>query len=225
MQSPGLGVLELILARGIISIIMLLMWMNRRVKKELIDSVDQGSMPALVFRCASGGIVQIISFQSIKNFNVSTVGMVCSLAPIICCAMAYFILGERMRKADFIFLVSVFGCVILVLLGASNSGPEVTESGGPLAFVGLLATPVLIAAQMICNKKMSKMSETVVSTYVQVTLTIVIAGLMAYQGASFTFMNEFTPTAWLLLIVSSLVNILSSTTKFQACKYQEISDL
>ena len=80
--------------------------------------------------------------------------MVCSLAPIIVCALAYFFLGERMRIPDILFLFSVFCCVILVLLGANTGGDAVVTdgsveaaavTGGAIAFVGLIAQPVLVA--------------------------------------------------------------------------------
>ena len=93
-------------------------------------------------------MVQIISFQSIKYFDVSTVGMVCSLAPLFVCGLAYFILGEKMRIPDMVFLFSVFCCVILVLLGANKASGVVDEASaaeaaamtvGAFAFFGLIA--------------------------------------------------------------------------------------
>ena len=57
------------------------------------------------------------------------------------------------------------------------------------------------------------------------TLTLVIGVLMVIQGASFSFLLNFSAMSWFLLIASSLVNILSSTTKFLACKYHTASDL
>jgi len=57
--------------------------------------------------------------MTVKNFSVSTVGIVCSLAPIFCCIMAYFLLGERMKKVDYFALIAVFASVCLVILGAA----------------------------------------------------------------------------------------------------------
>jgi uncharacterized membrane protein len=119
-MSPTLGVLELLFAQGVISIVVLMLWMNRNIKKDLVGSIDRSTVPALVFRCLSGALVSLISFQSLKYFNVSTVGMVCSLAPIFVCVLAYFMLKERMATADKIFLFAVFCSVILVLSGASG---------------------------------------------------------------------------------------------------------
>ena len=69
------------------------------------------------------------------------------------------------------------------------------------------------------------MSECVVSTYVQVSLTLVIAAMMVFQGSDFSFMTKFSPAAWLCLIGSAIVNILGSMTKFIAIKYHKASDL
>ena len=48
---------------------------------------------------------------------------------------------------------------------------------------------------------------------------------MVFQGASFEFLGTFGLYPWFLLVASSIVNILSSTTKFLACKYHTASDL
>ena len=69
------------------------------------------------------------------------------------------------------------------------------------------------------------MSECVVSTYVQLTITLVIASMMLIQNSSFSFLAEFSMGAWLLLIASAVVNILGSMTKFIAIKNHKTSDL
>lgn len=149
IMTPTLSVFDALFARGLVSLVLLALYMNRNIKAELIDSVDSSNLKALVFRCGSGAVCQVIAFQSIKYFDVSTVGMVCSLAPIFVCVMAYFLLGERMNYPDVLFLFSVFCCVTLVLLGAGSGSsidtPEVAVTGGAMALVGLIATPMLTA--------------------------------------------------------------------------------
>jgi hypothetical protein len=59
------------------------------------------------------------------------VGIVCSLAPIIVCFLAYLALGESMFFSDAVFLASVFAACVIVLVGegrgSPNSEPEVIE--------------------------------------------------------------------------------------------------
>jgi drug/metabolite transporter (DMT)-like permease len=72
---------------------------------------------------------------------------------------------------------------------------------------------------------MRKLSEAVVSTYVQIVLTVTIGVLMYIQGANFNFLAEFSLVQWILLIAASIVQIFKSMTKFLACRYHTASDL
>jgi len=72
---------------------------------------------------------------------------------------------------------------------------------------------------------MRKMGESVVSFYLQLSLTILIGAMMLIQNATFSFIYDFTIGAWIFLIGSSIINILGSMTKFMAIKYHSASDL
>lgn len=91
---------------------------NRNAKAVLIDPVDCKTLPSLIFRCLQGGISVYISFSSINYFNVSTVGIVCSLKPIIACVMGVTILGETMTVKDVVCMIAVFIAVFLVIFGS-----------------------------------------------------------------------------------------------------------
>jgi drug/metabolite transporter (DMT)-like permease len=115
-------------------------------------------------------------------FSLSTVGIVCSMAPIIVCFVAVCFLNERMFLTDAYFMISVFVACCIVLIGAGSNTmqqevvPEIIESEevtdtvivgvGGLAIICLIVQPFLIAFQAIANRMMKKMGETCVSTYV-----------------------------------------------------------
>ena len=89
--------------------------------------------------------------------------------------MAYFVLNERMNKIDTLFLFAVFGSVMCVLMGTGKQnggggGPTVVQSAvlGPTvpAIIGLIVLPLLISGQVIANRQMKALSETMVSAYV-----------------------------------------------------------
>ena len=61
-----------------------------------------------------------ISFSSLNFFNVSTVGIVCSLKPIIACIFGVIILGEKMGRRDVICMTAVFLAVFLVIFGSEG---------------------------------------------------------------------------------------------------------
>ena len=92
---------------------------NVNLKKVLVDSVDRENLPSLLFRCVQGAFSIFISFMSLKFFNVSTVGIVCSLTPLIVCVIAAFLLNERMKQRDVLTLSGVFIAVILILVYAN----------------------------------------------------------------------------------------------------------
>lgn len=92
---------------------------NVNLKKVLYDSVDRECLPSLLFRCIQGAFSIFISFMSLKYFNVSTVGIVCSLSPLIVCVIASFLLNERMKSRDVVTLAGVFSAVVLVIMFAN----------------------------------------------------------------------------------------------------------
>ena len=113
--------MQLTFLRGVVCSLMVLMLVNRNAKATLWDPVDCKTLPSLIFRCLQGGISVYISFSSINYFNVSTVGIVCSLKPIIACLFGVTILGESMSCKDVICMSAVFIAVFLVIFGSQGS--------------------------------------------------------------------------------------------------------
>ena len=101
--------------------IMVLLLINRNFKNTLWDPVNCRVLPSLVFRCLQGGISVYISFSSVNYFNVSTVGIVCSLKPMIALFLGLAILGEPMGCKDVVALSAVFIAVLLVIVGSEGS--------------------------------------------------------------------------------------------------------
>ena len=58
--------------------------------------------------------------MSLKYFNVSTVGVVCSLTPLIVCVIASYLLNERMKRRDMFTLGGVFVACMLVIIFANK---------------------------------------------------------------------------------------------------------
>ncbi len=98
--NPLVGVLQFTFIRGVLCTALMLLWGAGHLKRDLVDAVDRKALPSLVFRCTQGGLSVFISFMCIKFFNVSTVGIVCSLTPLFVCLIAYWLLGERLKTFD-----------------------------------------------------------------------------------------------------------------------------
>ena len=76
--------------------------------------------------------------MSYKYFNVSTVGIVCSLYPVLVCVIASFLLNERMKIRDVMTLTGVFISVILVIV-YSNAEEAETMNSNPWALIALIS--------------------------------------------------------------------------------------
>lgn len=98
--NPLVGIMQFTLLRGVLCTIMMFVYNFGHLRHDLIDSIDRRQVPSLVFRCTQGGLSVLISFMCIKFFNVSTVGIVCSLTPLFVCLIAYWLLGERLKRFD-----------------------------------------------------------------------------------------------------------------------------
>lgn len=99
---------------------MVLLMVNSQAKSKFIDPLNCKMLPSLIFRCLQGGLSVYISFSSLNFFNVSTVGIVCSLKPIIACIFGVIILGEKMGRRDVICMTAVFLAVFLVIFGSEG---------------------------------------------------------------------------------------------------------
>lgn len=206
--NPLVGVLQFTFLRGVLATAMMLFWGYGHLRHDLVDAVDRAQLPALVFRCSQGGLSVFISFMCIKFFNVSTVGIVCSLTPLFVCLIAYWLLGERLKMFDQCALVFVFISVCLVILGAEGEESS-TMSSNPLALMALISQPVLLAGGAVAMRQMKKMPETTCSTYQNLSLALLSAAFMAGFGLNFDFMFEFSWQAWVLTFLSSLLTILT----------------
>ena len=223
-NAGHVSVMQLTFLRGVVCSVIILMMVGRNVKKTLYDPVNCRVLPSLIFRCLQGGISVYISFSSINYFNVSTVGIVCSLKPMIALFFGLAILGEPMTCKDVIALSAVFIAVFLVIFG-SEGGQEASMQSNPLAMVALVSQPFLLAGGDIAMRKMRKMPEKLCSTYQNLSLALLASVYMLIAGLSFDFVWTLNGAAWFYLCLSCSLTILTQLAKATAFKYSESSKL
>ena len=80
-----------------------------------------------------------------KYFDVSTVGVVCSLTPLMVCLIAYFVLGERMKKSELLSIFFVVAAVALVMIGSSKPPSSPTQEEEKKDEVGVWPLIALIS--------------------------------------------------------------------------------
>jgi drug/metabolite transporter (DMT)-like permease len=216
--------MQLTFVRGVVCSLMVLLMVNRNVKSTLWDPVDCKTLPSLIFRCVQGAASVYISFSSINYFDVSTVGIVCSLKPILACILGVTILGEHMGYRDVVCMSAVFIAVFLVIFGSSGSQQTSMESN-PWAMVSLIAQPFLLAGGDISMRKMKKMPEQLCSAYQNLSLCALASFYMLCTGLRFDFMLDLSLEAWGYLVLSCGLTILTQLAKSNAFKYSESARL
>ena len=162
--------------------------------------------------------------MSVNYFNVSTVGIVCSLKPILACLFGLTILGERMGCRDFVFMSAIFTAVFLIIFGSEGDQSESMKSN-PLALVALISHPFLLAGGDIAMRKMRKMPEQLCSAYQNFSLTLLASFYMLASGLRFDFIWTLSSSAWLYLTLSCVFTIITQYFKASAFKHCESNSL
>ena len=130
--------------------------------------------------------------MSIKYFNVSTVGIVCSLKPIITCVIAVFLMGERMGGLDVISNLLGLVAILLVIVGTPADDETNSSQTSSWAMIALLMQPVLLAVGDALIKKMKKLPEHPVSFAQGVALGLFAGTSMLVGGESFSFVADLS---------------------------------
>ena len=163
-----------------------------------------------------GAISVYIGFSSLCFFPVSTVGVICTLKPIIVIIFDKLIFGSPLTCRKILVNALLFFSVCLVICGVQNSSGDATledsdvvTDGAPiLATIALVSQPALLAGGDIAIRKMAKLPEMLPSAYQNLTLMILAAVYIIVTGLGFDFMHSMSRTAWILISFSCFLNIL-----------------
>lgn len=223
--NPGIEVLQITAMKALISVLILALALNRNLKHVMYDRVDPAAKGALAFKTAQSTASIFISYTAMKYFSVSTVGVVCSLTPLVACVLAWLILKERLTCWTVSSIFIVLACVLLVIFGAT--GHAATASGHSyLAVVGLCAQPVLLAGGMIASRKMKNNHPMAQACYTNLLLGIVsLIGIACFPHINFDFIYSFSFLSWVLVTFAGIFTIFENTAKFMAFRYEEAAKL
>ena len=195
--APNVAIMQFTFARGALCLVLILLYVNRKVKKTLIKPVSCESMPSLSFRSMQGALSVYIGFSSLKFFPVSTVGVICTLKPIIVIIFNKLIFGTALTFRMVLVNALLFFSVCLVIFGTQTSSGEATleegdivTDGAPiLAMIALVSQPVLLAGGDIAIKKMAKLPEMLPSAYQNLTLMILAGVYIIVTDLGFYFLQ------------------------------------
>lgn len=200
--------------------------LNVSVKKETIDSVTKDKVGALIFKTFTGTTTNMINYSVSKFIPLTIISVVANLAPLIVVVLAFLILKEVIRKFDLLMMMLTLLGIFGVIFGG-NAENEDTDAQ-PLfpyyvLYILLMINPFLSAGGTIAMRKMSKFSDSVVSWYMQWSVLISSAIIMAASGLSFTIYGQWGWYSWVLAFLTGVTSVYSETMRFKALKLQKAS--
>ena len=171
--NPGIEVLQITALKAVISVLILLVCLNSNLKYVMYDRVDPDAKGALAFKTVQSTASIFISYNAMKYFTVSTVGVVCSLTPLVASVLAALILKEKLTCWTVSSIFIVLSCVLMVIFGAPEGEEAENKTANAIAVISLCAQPVLLAGGMIASRKMKKNHPMAQACYTNVLLGIV----------------------------------------------------
>lgn len=88
------------------------------------DSVHVDTIPSLCFKTFQGSIGVLLAYYAIRAFQISTVGIVSSISPLLVCLLASLVLNEKIKATEIVGLVIVIVGIMLVVVGVQGTDRE-----------------------------------------------------------------------------------------------------
>lgn len=73
----------------------------------------------------------------------------------------------------------------------------------------MLIAPLSNASSQLAMRAMKKLPDTVVSSYMQLSMAIIFTALVYIRNENFYFFSDFTANDWLIVVIGALVTIMS----------------
>ena len=119
--NPDIQVLHVTSLKAVISMLILMIVLNRKLKHIMYDTIDPESKWALAFKSVQTTLSIFITYNAMKYFSVSTTAVVCSLTPLIACILAAILLKERLTLWTIVSVLIVLSCVMMIIFGATGT--------------------------------------------------------------------------------------------------------
>ena len=165
---PQMSTFQLLFFRGFSAVLVLLMYMGRDTKKQLVDNVTLDNFSPLSFRIFQGIFSQFIRYYSMTFFSLSMISVIQKLAPVFTVALAYMILSEKLTKLEITLNAIAILASLLVTLGDHEQNGHQYTNNHYLALFFLILNPVFIGMSAIALRKMKKTSMETLTTWTNI---------------------------------------------------------
>lgn len=125
-KYPLIGAFQLIVARSIIGIVVMLLYLNRDLKKVTIDDIKNQPKGGLTFRSTQSAVAMILKTIVTKYISITIISIVYNMMPIFTVIIAYFALKERIDIFEmFILLATTAALVAIIVQGYSSNNKQI----------------------------------------------------------------------------------------------------
>mmetsp|Transcript_11555 Transcript_11555/g.14567 ORF Transcript_11555/g.14567 Transcript_11555/m.14567 type:complete len:157 (+) Transcript_11555:769-1239(+) len=145
-------------------------------------------------------------------------------------------LGEKSSLFTFAALSTSLAGTLILLFGAERAtnvvvtGADGSEQGTSLesnvtTILILASNPLIIGIGIISMRKMKKMHESVVTSYMNLMLLVVMIVVVYATGSDLTPWRGFGWLGWLCLVALAFTNVGSQRFRFKAYQRSQVSRL
>ena len=221
--NPDMQVLHITSSKALASCILLAVSLNANLKYICYDSIDMGSIGALLFKTFQSSICIFISYNSVKHFSVSTASTASAMAPLITVVLAWLLLGEKIKAYTVVSIVIVFSSVLMIIFGVQGEEKENMQAN-TLAVIALCCMPFLLGGGQVAVRSMKKNHPLTITVFTNlVTFLVSVIAIMCFTNVDFKIFASLSLTSWGLILLAGVLQCVEHTTKFLAFRYQQAS--
>lgn len=224
-ENPELACWEFTLMRSVIGLVIMLIYLNVRIKEALFDNVGCGDILPLLFRVFQNAVCVVLLFVSLKYFPVNGIGAANVAQPGLTLLLGYIVLKERLDLVDVLLVAAASAGMFFVVYWFDNEAAAGEGSRDEWAWICIFTLPVLMALGNITMRVLRQLHETTVATYQTIALAAVSVGLIIYYEDSFSFWQDWDFKTWGLVVGVSALQLLGAIAKFSAYKEHAASHL
>ena len=127
-----------------------------------------------------------------KYVPLTIISILGNLTPMVCVILAFFMLKEKLKKAEFIAMCGILVCIIVIIVGGKDDNQEEGSENSKLSveimYVLLTLSAFGSAGGTIAMRKMKKFHESTVPWYSNWVSLICSILIMLCFGQSFTYL-------------------------------------
>lgn len=203
--------------RSIFVVIILVLYLNKDLKKVLIDSASQNKVMMAV-TIMTGSMRTIITYTAVRFFTLTTITIFANLGPVLAAVLGICWLGESATMMKFICIVLSFTGALCMTLAAvadkqkqrdlENEGNVLIDTNPWLHLAMMFAYPIVIGINDNTKRKLKGLHENARTLYMAPCLIVICSLAIHYQGVGFDFVYNFSLKTYLMLVFISGFNVI-----------------